>query len=156
MSTETSITTALSSQTGDMAIDADLLSKTNDTNYASKVTSTANNKFVLSMQNHQSHDNCKPIDKCRDQHKSSFGAAATVDATSQSQCNNQSALSRTVVRNSCGSVNGQIIGKSWYARCNRWRSQSCDRRKNSSVRYSWSIQNNNNSSNNNNNSNRIA
>lgn len=48
-------------------------------------------------------------------------------------------LSRTLTRSSCSNVNGQSIAKSWYARCNRWRSQSCDRRKHSAVRYSWNL-----------------
>lgn len=36
------------------------------------------------------------------------------------------------------SASGANINKSWYARCNRWRSQSCDRKsRNGSLRYSW-------------------
>lgn len=48
-------------------------------------------------------------------------------------------LSRTLTRNSCSNMNGQSVAKSWYARCNRWRSQSCDRRKNTAIRYSWNM-----------------
>lgn len=50
-------------------------------------------------------------------------------------------LSRTLTRNSCSNMNGQSIAKSWYARCNRWRSQSCDRRKHTATRYSWNMVN---------------
>lgn len=63
---------------------------------------------------------------------SSNGVAATVVATTP-------AVSRTLTRNNCSNANGQSIAKSWYARCNRWRSQSCDRRKHTSTRYSWNM-----------------
>lgn len=49
------------------------------------------------------------------------------------------ALSRTLTRNSCSNMNGQSVAKSWYARCNRWRSQSCERRKHTASRYSWNM-----------------
>lgn len=46
-------------------------------------------------------------------------------------------LMRTEARSSCSLANGKDITRSWYARCNRWRSLSCERRKNKSNRYSW-------------------
>lgn len=65
------------------------------------------------------------------------------DAKMSNVSNNETSLSRTITRNSCASINAQNIAKSWYARCNRWRSQSCDRRKCSTiVRYSWNTVNN--------------
>lgn len=45
------------------------------------------------------------------------------------------------MQNSSG--NNQSTSKSWYSRCNRWRSLSSDRRKNSTLRYSWNTGNNN-------------
>lgn len=49
------------------------------------------------------------------------------------------ALPRPLTRNNCSNMNGQSIAKSWYARCNRWRSQSCERRKQPTTRYSWNM-----------------
>lgn len=49
------------------------------------------------------------------------------------------ALSRTLTRNNCSNMNGQSVAKSWYARCNRWRSQSCERRKQTATRNSWNM-----------------
>lgn len=128
-----------SNQMNDIAADADLLST--DSNYSNEVTSTATNNVRINQKLDNSH---LMNDKCQDQHKmkSSF-TANTIDAKKPLQSSNQLPLTRTIVaRNSCGSVNGQNIARSWYARCNRWRSQSCDRRKNTSVRYSWNTNNN--------------
>lgn len=65
-------------------------------------------------------------------HNTMIATNSTTTATAPT-----ASLSRTLTRNSCNSVNGQSIAKSWYARCSRWRSQSCDRRKHSAIRYSW-------------------
>lgn len=56
---------------------------------------------------------------------------------SDNKCSNKTGASVTSISNGHGN-----ISKSWYARCNRWRSQSCDRRqKNSMMRYSWNTMN---------------
>lgn len=50
-------------------------------------------------------------------------------------CNEEKILSKRPYHVSASGAN---INKSWYARCNRWRSQSCDRKSRiSSLRYSW-------------------
>lgn len=48
-------------------------------------------------------------------------------------------LRTTETRSSYSMANGKDIARSWYARCNRWRSLSCERRKNRSMRYSWNM-----------------
>lgn len=46
-------------------------------------------------------------------------------------------LTRSSFMRSSSGNNNQSTSKSWYARCNRWRSLSSDRRKNPTLRYSW-------------------
>lgn len=133
-------------QTADMNTDTDLISRTNDqVNYNNrKVSATKNDQnntsIVITASNvhkNTKHE-CKSKQKYQpplvDVKNRSVKTTTTTTAT-----NNEVALTRTITRNSCTSVNGQNIAKSWYARCNRWRSQSCDRRKTTTIRYSWNI-----------------
>lgn len=103
--------------------DADLLQRTNDDK---QKVSGAHNGNVLSNEIAN-----KRNEKSTDQTKSQ-----------PTDANNDVTLTRTLARNSYGTINAQNIAKSWYARCHRWRSQSCDRRKNASIRYSWNANNN--------------
>lgn len=138
-------------QTTGTVADADLLPRTNDVNYNNgkaigKVDSDgqANSSILINSTGMAKKDNEKSHDKHKP--KSSTGASSSDSgdgiarngiAVNDGVATNDAALSRTLTRNSCGSINGHNIAKSWYARCNRWRSQSCDRRKSSSIRYSW-------------------
>lgn len=72
-------------------------------------------------------------DKCLDSFKTS--SVSTKNKTSLPQTRS------SFMRSSSG--NNQSTSKSWYARCNRWRSLSSDRRKNPTLRYSWNTGNNN-------------
>lgn len=139
--------------TAAVADDSDLLPRTNDVNYNNgKVIGVANgqpNSSILTNSNEMAK---KDNEKSNDTYKSQpttidgadggGGAVVVAKNTTANGTTNDVTLSRTLTRNSCGSINGQNIAKSWYARCNRWRSQSCDRRKISTVRYSWNTINN--------------
>lgn len=70
--------------------------------------------------------------------RSSLTTNTTTTAAATAKMN-QIDLLRTETRNSCGIANGKDIARSWYARCSRWRSLSCERRKNRSLRYSWNM-----------------
>lgn len=90
---------------------------------------TVTNGVLLSSSAH--YQNSDNLEKCHDQNKK----LAPVNCSAAS--------TNATVTSSNISVNGVNINKSWYARCNRWRSQSCDRKhKNSTVRYSWNTINN--------------
>lgn len=136
MSTITIITNKIdANQVNAMTADADLLPRTNDVNYG--------NGKVNTMTNGQKEStvliNGNEIAKTGHEKSNDKSNSQSTDTKNQTITNGNSdaMLSRTQTRNSCGSINGQNIAKSWYARCNRWRSQSCDRRKCSTVRYSW-------------------
>lgn len=136
-------------KTGTVA-DSDLLPQTNDVNYNNgkaigNVDSNGqanssiliNNTGMAKKDNKKSNDKYKPKSQTVDGNNDGAGIARNGIAVNDGVATSDVALSRTHTRNSCGSINGHSIAKSWYARCNRWRSQSCDRRKNSSIRYSW-------------------
>lgn len=124
-------------QTADMNTDTELISRTNDqVNYNNrKVSATKSDQINTSVVINSSNVNkntqhaCKSNQKCQPPNRSVTKTTTTT--------NNEMDLTRTSTRNSCTSVYGQNIAKSWYARCNRWRSRSCDRRKTTTIRYSW-------------------
>lgn len=129
--------------------DSDLLPRTNDVNHNKDNVSVSASASVGAAANGQKDSsvliNCNEStvqkdktknQKSNDKYKSQSTNAKTTNG------NNDVTLMRTQARNSCNSINGHNIAKSWYARCNRWRSQSCDRRKTSIVRYSWNTINN--------------
>lgn len=121
-------------QTADMNTDTDSMRRTNDVNYNNrKVSATHNDQndttVVINNSANARNKHDKPKNTCQ---------PPLVDVKNRNvTTNNEVALTRTITRNSCTSINGHNIAKSWYARCNRWRSQSCDRRKATTIRYSW-------------------
>lgn len=125
----------VANQTLNMTADTDLLPQSNDVDYNKKVNATNNDhkdSFVVINSNKTTKNTKKSHEKLNSTHQPQLAGRKNANVTDAN-------LMRTLTRNNCSTVIAQNISKSWYARCNRWRSQSCDRRKSSSVRYSWNI-----------------
>lgn len=129
------------SQTADMKIDTVSIPRTNDVNYNNQKVSATNNDQHVTAVVINSNSNAK--NKQNDITKNACQPTiVSVNNRHVTTTNEITTLTRTITRNSCANINGHNIARSWYARCNRWRSQSCDRRKNTTIRYSWNTNTN--------------
>lgn len=101
----------------------------NNANDIINTVNTVNSSSIASDSNQKGHDHEKS--KCTP--SSTNGCATDSDNCLNGVVMSSKANDKTTNCNKTATVN-----KSWYARCSRWRSQSCDRKnKNVFLRYSW-------------------
>lgn len=105
-------------------------------------TSTNANDIINTVNTVNSNEVSDSIEKGHDhdheQSKSNLNATTSCVIHSGNANNNGVTSLKATEKITNSNNKTMTLNKSWYARCSRWRSQSCDRKnKNSFLRYSW-------------------